>query len=103
MSSLIGSRPIRFKVWPERRFVAGCSSSGEPPILLSLLCIRRPRFRGKGIWRRSKAAVSNREEFQAKLKGARLRKQGARRGLDIRADTFVSGFSEFEMKDRMFE
>ncbi len=38
-----------------------------------------------------------------KLMGGRLRKQGACRGLDIRAATFVSRLSEFQTKDQMLQ
>jgi hypothetical protein len=62
--------------------------------------MRWPRFWGEGKLAKIEVALSNREEFQVKLLGERLRKKGACRGLGIRAATFVSRLSEFEMKDR---
>jgi hypothetical protein len=58
---------------------------------------------GRGKLAKIEVALSNREEHQGKLLGERLRKEGACRGLDIRAAKFVSRLSDFEMKNRMLQ
>jgi hypothetical protein len=58
---------------------------------------------GRGKLAKIEVALSSREEFQVEPRGEWLRKDGACRGLDIRAATFVSPFSEFEMKDWMLQ
>jgi len=54
---------------------------------------------GLGKLEKIEVARTKWEEYQVKLPGEQLRKQGACRGLDIRAAKFVSRLSEFEASE----
>ena len=53
---------------------------------------------GRGKLAKIEVALSKWEEYQVKLLGEQLRKEGACRGLDIRAAKFVSRLSEFQIE-----
>jgi hypothetical protein len=58
---------------------------------------------GRGKLAKIDVALSKWEEYQVKLLGEQLRKEGACRGLDIRAAKSGSRVSEFQTKDRMLQ
>ena len=91
-------RPYPVELWPETRPVVGRSSSGEQLYPYQVAAVL-----GRGKLPKIEVALSRWEEYQVKLLGERLRKEGACRGLDIRAAKFVSRLSEFETKDRMLQ
>jgi hypothetical protein len=81
-------QPYPVEVWPETRPVVGRLQLVRADLSLLLLeggPMRWPWFWGEGSWRRSRWPHRTEKEFQGKLLGERLRKEGACRGLDIRA------------------
>ena len=83
--------------------MVGRSSSGEPLYPYQVAAVL-----GRGKLAKIEVALTKWEEYQVKLLGEPLRKEGVCRGLDIRAARFVSrlsGFqaSEFQSKDRMLQ
>jgi hypothetical protein len=100
-------QPYPVELWPETRPVVGRSSSGD------LLYPYKERYPvavvlGRGNLEKIEVAGTKGEEYQVKLLGEQLRKQGACRGLDIRAANLVSRLSkvqasEFQTKDRMLQ
>jgi hypothetical protein len=86
-------QPYPVELWPETRPVVGRSSSGD---------LLYP-YQVAVVLGRGKLAKIEVEEYQVKLLGEQLRKEGACRGLDIRAAKFVSRLSEFQTKDRMLQ
>jgi hypothetical protein len=91
-------QPYPVEVWPETRLVLGRSSSGEQLYPYQLAVVL-----GRGKLAKIEVALTKWEEYQVKLLGERLRKEGACRGLDIRAVRFVSRLSEFQTKDQMLQ
>ena len=92
-------QPYPVELWPETRPVVGRSSSGEPLYPYQVAAVL-----GRGKLAKIDVALTKWEEYQVKLLGEQLRKEGACRGLDIRAAKSVSRLSsEFQTKDRMFE
>jgi hypothetical protein len=96
-------QPYPLELWPETRPAVGRSSSGEQlhPYQVAVVL-------GRGKPAKIEVALTKWEEYQVKLMGEQLRKEGACRGLDIRAAKFVSGLSEFQAsefqtKDRMLQ
>jgi hypothetical protein len=101
--SLENVQPYPVELWPETRPAVGRSSSGEPlhPYQVAVVL-------GRGKLAKIEVALTKWEEYQVKLLGEQLRKEGACRGLDIRAAKFVSRLSEFQAsefqsKDQMLE
>jgi hypothetical protein len=95
-------QPYLVELWPETRPVVGRSSSGEPLYPYQVAAVL-----GRGKLAKVDVALTKWEEYQVKLL-EQLRKEGACRGLDIRAAKSVSRLSEFQAsefqtKDRMFE
>jgi hypothetical protein len=66
-------------------------------------CGRRAGVRGTGKLAKIDVALSKWEEYQVKLLGEQLRKDGPCRGLDSRAAKSVSRLAEFQTKDRMLQ
>jgi hypothetical protein len=91
-------QPYPVELWPETRPVVGRSSSGEPLYPYQVAVVL-----GRGKLPKIEVALTKWEEYQVKLVGEQLRKEGACRGLDIRAAKFVSRLSEFQTKDRMLQ
>jgi len=91
-------QPYPVELWPETRPVLGRSSSGEPlyPYQVAVLL-------GRGKPPKIDVALMKWEEYQVKVLGEQLRKEGACRGLDIRDAKFVSRLSEFRTKDQMLQ
>jgi len=96
-------QPYPVEVWPETRPVLGRSSSGDllHPYQVAVVL-------GRGKLAKIEVALTRWEEYQVNLLGEQLRKDGACRGLDIRAAKFVSRLSEFQAsefqtKDRMLQ
>ena len=58
---------------------------------------------GRGKLAKIEVALTKWEEYQVKLLGEQLRKEGACRGLDIRAAKFVSRRSGFQFKQQMLQ
>src|SRR3984885_11950357 len=79
-------QPYPLELWPETRPAVGRSSSGEQlhPYQVAVVL-------GRGKLAKIEVALTKWEEYQVKLLGEQLRKEGACRGLDIRAAKFVSG------------
>jgi hypothetical protein len=96
-------QPYPLELWPETRPAVGRSSSGEQLYPYQVAVVL-----GRAKLAKIEVALTKWEEYQVKLMGEQLRKEGACRGLDIRAAKFVSPLSEFQAsefqtKDRMFE
>jgi hypothetical protein len=91
-------QPYPVELWPETRPVVGRSSSGEPLYPYQVAVVL-----GRGKLPKIEVALTKWEEYQVKLVGEQLRKEGACRGLDIRTAKFVSRLSEFQTKDRMLQ
>jgi len=96
-------QPYPVELWPETRPVVGRSSSGEPLYPYQVAVVL-----GRGKLPKIEVALTKWEEYQVKLVGEQLRKEGACRGLDIRAAKFVSRLSEFQTsefqtKDRILQ
>jgi hypothetical protein len=91
-------QPYPVELWPENQPVVGRSSSGEPLYPYHVAVVL-----GRGKLPKIEVALTKWEEYQVKVLGERLRKEGACRGLDIRPAKFVSSLSEFEAKDRMLQ
>ena len=91
-------QPYPVELWPETLPVVGRSSSGEPLYPYQVAAIL-----GRGKLAKIEVALTKWEEYQVKLLGEQLRKEGACRGLDIRAAKSVSLLSEFQTKDRMLQ
>ena len=91
-------QPYPVEVWPETRPVVGRSSSSDPLYPYQVAVVL-----GRGKLAKVEVGLTRWEEYQVKLLGERLRKEGACRGLDIRAAKFVSGLSEFQTKDQMLQ
>jgi hypothetical protein len=91
-------QPYPVELWPETRPVVGRSSSGEPLYPYQVAAVL-----GGGKLAKIEVALTKWEEYQVKLLGEQLRKEGACRGLDIRAAKSVSRLSEFQTKDRMLQ
>jgi hypothetical protein len=96
-------QPYPVELWPETRPVVGRSSSGEQLYPYQVAAVL-----GRGKLPKIEVALTRWEEYQVKLLGEQLRKEGACRGLDIRAARFVSRLSEsqaseFQTKDRMLQ
>jgi len=91
-------QPYPVELWPESRPVVGRSSSGEQlyPYQVAVVLER-------GKLAKIDVALSKCEEYQVKLLGEQLRKEGACRGLDLRAAKFVSRLTEFQTKDQMLQ
>jgi hypothetical protein len=100
-------QPYPVELWPEPRPVVGRSSSFDPlypykgPYQVAVVLGRRKLAK-------IEVALSKWEEYQGKLLGDHLRKEGACCGLDIRAARFVSRLSEFQAsefqtKDQMLQ
>ena len=89
-------QPYPVELWPETLPVVGRSSSGEPLYPYQVAAVL-----GRGKLAKIEVALTKWEECQVKLLGEQLRKQGACRGLDIRAAQSVSRLSEFQTKDRI--
>ena len=87
-------QPYPVEVWPETRLVLGRSSSGEQLYPYQLAVVL-----GRGKLAKIEVALTKWEECQVKLLGERLRKEGACRGLDIRAAKFISRLSEFQASE----
>ena len=95
-------QPYPVELWPETRPVVGRSSSGEQLYPYQVAAVL-----GRGKLPKIEVALTRWEEYQVKILGEQLRKEGACRGLDIRA-AFVSRLSEsqaseFQTKDRMLQ
>jgi hypothetical protein len=96
-------QPYLVELWPETRPMVGRSSSGEPLYPYQVAAVL-----GRGKLAKIEVALTKWEEYQVKLLGEQLRKEGACRGLDIRAAKSVSRLSEFrasefQTKDRMLQ
>jgi hypothetical protein len=91
-------QPYPVDVWPETGPVVGRSSSGEQLYPYQVAVVL-----GRGKLAKIEVALTRWEEYQLKLLGEQLRKEGAYRGLDIRAAKFVSRLSEFQTKDQMLQ
>ena len=89
-------QPYPVELWPESRPVVGRSSSGDLLYPYQVAVVL-----GRGKLAKIEVALTKWEEYQVKLLGEQLHKEGACRGLDIRAAKFVSRLSEFQTKDRM--
>jgi len=89
-------QPYPVELWPETRPAVGRSSSGEQLYPYQVAVVL-----GRGKLAKIDVALTKWEEYQVKLLGEQLRKEGACRGLDIRAAKFVSRLSEFQTKDQM--
>jgi hypothetical protein len=91
-------QPYPVELWPEARPAVGRSSSGEQLYPYQVAVVL-----GRGKLPKIDVALTKWEEYQVKLLGEQLRKEGACRGLDIRAARSVSRLSEFQTKDRMLQ
>jgi hypothetical protein len=91
-------QPYPLELWPETRPAVGRSSSGEQLYPYQVAVVL-----GSGKLAKIEVALTRWEEYQVKLLGEQLGKEGACRGLDIRAAKFVSPLSEFQTKDRMLQ
>ena len=94
--SSCGRRPVRWLAAPAR---AICSILIRGPYQVAVVL-------GRGKLAKIEVALTRLEEYQVKLLGDQLRKEGACRGLDIRAApaaNFVSRLSEFQTKDQMLQ
>ena len=95
-------QPYPVELWSETRLVVGRSSSGD-----LLYPYRVAVVLGRGKLAKIEVALTK-WEYQVKLLGEQLRKEGACRGLDICPANFgsrVSEFqaSEFQTKDQMLQ
>jgi hypothetical protein len=91
-------QPYPVELWPETRPVVGRSSWGEQLYPYQVAVVL-----GRGKLAKIEVALTKWEEYQVKLLGEQLRKEGACRGLDIRAAKLVYRLSELETKDRMLQ
>ena len=91
-------QPYPVQPWPETGPVVGRSNSGEQLYPYQVAVVL-----GRGKLAKIEVALTKWEEYQVKLLGEQLRKEGAFRGLDIRAARFVSRLSEFQTKDQMLQ
>jgi hypothetical protein len=83
-------QPYPLELWPETRPAVGRSSSGEQlhPYQVAVVL-------GRGKLSKIEVALTKWGEYQVKLLGERLRKEGVCRGLDIRAAKFIPASPSF--------
>ena len=91
-------QPYPVELWPETGPVVGRSSSGEQLYPYQVAVVL-----GRGKLAKIEVALTKWEEYQVKLLGEQLRKEGRCPGLDIRAAKFASRLSEFQTKDQMMQ